>query len=111
MPTLTIRCEAGKAEVILDAKVHLSDPRDDLYDHHFRVKFDDSKPESMIGSKATSHDAVFMPNAKAFIQRLRKAKNVMFEVGPYQHAPATSSFIVTDLDAHKEVLLKHCNIK
>jgi hypothetical protein len=108
---LAIRCEAGKVELAFVAYSQLSGPEDDLYDHKFRVRFDSAKPEALRGTKSTARDAVFFPNPRAYIARIRKAERVMVEVTPFQRGPATASFPVLGLDEHKEALAKHCGIK
>jgi hypothetical protein len=110
-PTLTIRCENGKPEVIVDAKVILHSSSAGLHQHHVRMKFDNGKPERFTASESTNSQAAFLPNPRAMIARFMKAKSVMIELEPYRYAPATSTFDIAGLDAHKQTLSKHCGIK
>lgn len=110
-PLLVVRCEAGKVDLILAARGQLGHPQDDLENHHFRVKFDDGKPEAVVGIKATSYDAVFFPSPKNFVRRLLKAKRLMAEVTLFQAAASTSTFPVSGLPARAEDLSKHCGIR
>lgn len=109
-PEIVVRCEAGKIDVLVNAATHISSPNDDLYQHRFRARFDDGKPEQIVGDKATSSDAVFFPNPSHYLKKLRAARKLMVEVTPYGFAPATSTFNVAGLDQHREAMVKHCKI-
>jgi hypothetical protein len=110
-PALVVRCEAGKVDLYLAAQTHLSGPSDELGQHRFRAKYDGGKPESLIGAKSTSNDAVFFPHAAAHVKRIRYARDLIVEVTPYTFAPSTTTFRVAGIDQHKDLMDKHCNVK
>jgi hypothetical protein len=111
LPSLALRCEKGKAEMILAADVILGNNTGELHVHAVRLRFDDGKPERVLGSEATNGTSVFLPNARALAKRILKSKTLLVEVTPFRNAPATTTFDVRGLSLYSKEMASDCGIK
>lgn len=111
LPSLAFQCTSKKVQFIIDTEVQLQPTGGSYGSRKARVKLDDEKPETIVGTESTSGDAIFVGNASAWLKRLAAAKVAKVEVTPFRHAPAVADFAVFGLPWFANVIDRHCGIR
>lgn len=95
-PLLVVRCQEGSMEafVYTDSPAAM-EPQDDA--HTVRLSFDGEPGRTERWPDSSTHDALFAPNGKEFVDRITSAESLRFGYTPHNAAPVVAHFDVRGL--------------
>lgn len=106
-PMLVVRCMNRTPEVFVFTETAAKiEPQDE--NHSVRVAFDDEPASVERWPDSVEHDALFAPDADAFLRRLMRARTLTFGFSPHNATPAEVRFNVSGLDALIQPAAKQC---
>jgi hypothetical protein len=111
-PVLYVRCQAKEG---VDVYVHTGMATQPEYagGHSVRVKVDADAPQAASWTESTNNDALFWrptygESVDKFLQRLRGAKQLLFEFTPFRASAAMVEFELTGLDGVADRIWESC---
>ncbi len=106
-PTMIIRCQGGRAELLVNAELTVES---DIWSNtgKVRVKFDDQPPAVQRWGVSTDHQALFAPNTSQLIKRLSTTQVFLFEFTPYNKGAQVIKFNVAGLNEHIDKIAEAC---
>ena len=106
-PMLVVRCMKGTPEVFVFTETAAKiEPQDE--NHTVRVAFDGEPASLERWPDSVEHDALFAPDADAFLRRVMRARTMTFRFSPHNATPAEVRFNVSGLDTLIQPAAKQC---
>ena len=106
-PVLAARClhHATEVFVALDTSASFEDDADR---RTVRVQWDDEQPSVQQWEISETGKELFAPEAKAFMERMARARVLQFGFTPFNAAPVTAEFAVTGFEQLQGLLTSTC---
>jgi hypothetical protein len=106
-PMLVVRClpKSTEAFVFIESAAAIESQDED---HTVRVAFDDEPASVERWPDSVEHDALFAPNAEAFVRRLARARTMRFTFSPHNALTAEAHFEVAGFAELMAPLAKQC---
>lgn len=106
-PSLSIRCQRGELDVILNPDAYLGSDNDRV-----TVRFGTDQPTQQRWTASTDHRVLFAPGKRdkveLFVRSLGYFERVAFQVKPYQKGPRSMTFDLTGKDEVLQELKALC---
>ncbi len=107
-PVLVLRCKEGKTEAYVITSMHAHVERSSLDAATVTIRLDDAKAFQTKMSESTDGEALFFPEAKSFILRLAKHKQMLFQFVPFNSSPTMTTFPINGLEEAIKPLRATC---
>ncbi len=109
-PLLIVRCLSKRTEAFVFTGSALKiEPQTE--DHTVSFQFDDEQATTVRWPDSSEHDALFAPDARAFTERVMRARTLRFGYTPHNAAPVEARFEVSGLTELFEPVAKDCGWK
>jgi hypothetical protein len=108
--TLVVRCMSNRLDAfVFTQSAAKMEPQDN--DHTVRIAFDDEAENVERWPDSDEHDALFAPDAAAFVRRVAAAQTMKFGFTPHNASPVSTVFNVAGLAAIMEPAARQCGVK
>jgi len=106
-PSLVVRCMDKNVDVFVYTDSAARIEQEDQ-DHTVRIGFDEEAGGHERWPDSVEHDALFAPDGKTMVQRLKSARTLTFGFSPHNAAPVTVTFDVRGLAELMEPMAAKC---
>jgi len=110
VPSLFIRCEQNKTEVVLAAGMQF-DVESIRHENTLTVRYGKLKSKKVLATGSTDRKSTFFPKPLSTIREMLKVDNMIIKWTPFHANPVTARFTVTGLSSHIGDVQKACNWK
>jgi hypothetical protein len=106
-PLLVVRCLARRMDVFVFTDSAAAMEKQDT-DHAVRIAFDGGSERTERWPDSEGHDALFAPDARAFADRLIRARTMRFGYTPHNAAPVFAEFDLAGLAERMSPTASEC---